>query len=39
VQDAKDIFDRLQQLNDIRDSLIQNENGQNFNVMITNIGL
>lgn len=39
MQDAKDIFDRLKQLNDIRDSLIENEDGQNFNVMITNIGL
>lgn len=39
VQDAKDIFDRLKQLNDIRDKIIENEEGEVFNIMATNVGL
>ena len=39
VQDAKDIFDHIQQLNDIRDKIIENEEGETFNVMATNVGL
>lgn len=39
VQDANDIFDRIKQLNDIRDRVIDREEGETFNVMATNIGL
>ncbi len=39
VQDANDVFDRLKQLNDIRDKIIEREDGETFNVMATNIGL
>jgi hypothetical protein len=39
VQDAKNIFNRLKQLNDIRDRIIEEEEGEVFNVMATNIGL
>jgi hypothetical protein len=39
VQDAKDIYDRLKHLNEIRDKVIENEDGETFNVMATNIGL
>ena len=36
VQDANDIFDRLQQLNLIRDRIIQEEEAETFTVMATN---
>lgn len=39
VQDATDIYDRLKQLNEIRDKIIQQEEGETFKVMATNIGL
>ena len=39
VQDAKDIFNRLKQLNDVRDKIIENEEGETFNIMATNVGL
>jgi hypothetical protein len=39
VQDANDIFDRLKQLNEIRDKIIRQEEGETFNVMATNVGL
>jgi hypothetical protein len=39
VQDANDIFDRLKQLNEVRDRIIDAEEGETFNVMATNIGL
>lgn len=38
VQDAKNIFTRLQKLNEVRDRIINDEQ-QTFNVMATNIGL
>jgi hypothetical protein len=39
VQDANDIFDRLKQLNHIRDRIIREEEGETFTVMASNIGL
>jgi hypothetical protein len=39
VQDANDIFDRLKQLNETRDKIIEQEEGETFNVMTANIGL
>ena len=39
LHDANDIFDRLQQLNHIRDRIIREEDGETFTVMATNIGL
>ena len=39
VLDANNIFDRLEELNDIRDKIIEDEDGEIFKVMATNIGL
>lgn len=39
VQDAKNIFDRLTQLNAMRDRIVDQEDGQTFSVMATNVCL
>lgn len=39
VEDAKNIFDRLVQLNAIRDRIVEEEDGRDFGTMATNIGL
>lgn len=38
VEDATDIFNRLKKLNEIRDRIIEEEEGETFRVMATNIG-
>jgi hypothetical protein len=39
IQDASSIFDRLQFLNAIRDRIVDEETGETFSVMATNIGV
>ena len=39
TEDATSIFDRLHQLNLIRDRIVEEEEGETFSVMATNIGL
>lgn len=39
VQDAKNIFDRLVQLNAMRDRIVEEEEGHTFSVMATNVCL
>jgi len=39
VEDAESIYDRLEQLNSIRDRIVDEEEGETFSVMATNIGI
>ena len=39
VEDAKNIFDRLKFLNLVRDRIVEEEDGEAFDVMAKNVGL